>query len=80
MFDKIYKIDGEPVGDGIQQSNYIKIDNLSKNSMVDVQVALSLQSNQENEKRETDFVIVQTPFSKSIISDNLSDIFFRVRN
>ena len=44
--------------------------------MVDVQVALSLQSNQENEKRETDFVIVQTPFSKSIISDNLSDIFF----
>ena len=32
--------------------------------MIDVQVALSLQSNQENEKRETDFVVVQTPFSK----------------
>ena len=61
-------MDDEPVGDGIQQSNYIKIDNLSKNSMIDVQVALSLQSNQENEKRETDFVVVQTPFSKLAFS------------
>ena len=36
--------------------------------MIDVQVALSLQSNQENEKRETDFVVVQTPFSKLALS------------
>ena len=63
---KIFEVDDEPVGDGIQQSNYIKIDDLSKNSLIDVQVALSLQSNQENEKRETDFVVVQTPFSKFI--------------
>ena len=61
-----FEVDDEPVGDGIQQSNYIKIDDLSKNSLIDVQVALSLQSNQENEKRETDFVVVQTPFSKFI--------------
>ena len=60
----IFKVDGESVNGGIQDSNYIKIDDLSKNDIVDVKVALSLQSNQENEKRETDFVVLQTPFSK----------------
>ena len=76
LFNKnMFKVDGEPVNGGIQESNYIKIDDLSKNNIVDVQVALSLQSNQENERRETDFVVLQTPFSKSykysVLSQNI---------
>lgn len=60
-------IDGdekESIGrsDGIHSTNQVKVEHLKQNDIVKVQVAISLQSNNDDEKRETDFVTVETPF------------------